>query len=189
MVWRDRRGAPGKNGATDGSVTHPCIRIAILIAVFLGSCAAPDTGITSSSARATKNWRCSMASTVTAIYPVSTSKFGLGDCAGSRFTPLGELEIAKKLATTRHRARYSKIAAAPVKLSRPNAPGRDPIVTRILWLRGLRSRKTRMHSRRDIYIHGTPEERNIGRLRATDAFACARATSLISTTSSDAARQ
>ena len=32
-----------------------------------------------------------------AIYPVSTSKYGLGDWRGSYRTPLGELEIAQKV--------------------------------------------------------------------------------------------
>ena len=40
-------------------------------------------------------------------------------------------------------------------------PGRDPIVTRILWLRGLEPQNQNAYCR-DIYIHGTPEERNIG---------------------------
>jgi lipoprotein-anchoring transpeptidase ErfK/SrfK len=44
----------------------------------------------------------------------------------------------------------------------PNAPGRDPIVTRILWLRGLEKSNAHAHDR-NIYIHGTPEERFIGR--------------------------
>jgi lipoprotein-anchoring transpeptidase ErfK/SrfK len=43
-----------------------------------------------------------------------------------------------------------------------NAPGRDPIVTRIIWLRGLEQQNANAY-RRAIYIHGTPEERNIGR--------------------------
>jgi hypothetical protein len=42
-----------------------------------------------------------------------------------------------------------------------NAPGRDPIVTRILWLDG-RESHNRNSFGRFIYIHGTPEERNIG---------------------------
>jgi lipoprotein-anchoring transpeptidase ErfK/SrfK len=42
-----------------------------------------------------------------------------------------------------------------------DAPGRDPIVTRILWLDGLEPRNRNAFSRY-IYIHGTPEERNIG---------------------------
>ena len=45
---------------------------------------------------------------------------------------------------------------------RPNSPGRDPIVTRILWLRG-RESQTRNAYGRYIYIHGTPEERKIGK--------------------------
>src|SRR5437773_9159784 len=32
-----------------------------------------------------------------AVYPVSTSKFGLGDGRGSCRTPLGELEVAEKI--------------------------------------------------------------------------------------------
>lgn len=42
-----------------------------------------------------------------------------------------------------------------------NAPGRDPIVTRILWLRG-REERNRNAFDRYIYIHGTPEERKLG---------------------------
>ena len=56
-----------------------------------------------------------------------------------------------------------------------NSPGRDPIVTRILWLRGLEAQNANAFGR-DIYIHGTPEERLIGtpasygciRMRSTD---------------------
>jgi hypothetical protein len=44
----------------------------------------------------------------------------------------------------------------------PNAAGRDPIVTRILWLRGLEAGNENAFSR-NIYIHGTPVERLIGR--------------------------
>jgi hypothetical protein len=42
-----------------------------------------------------------------------------------------------------------------------DAPGRDPIVTRILWLRGKESQNRRAYGR-TIYIHGTAEERKIG---------------------------
>src|SRR5436189_5361239 len=47
------------------------------------------------------------------------------------------------------------------KLVLHHYPGRDPIVTRILWLRGLELQNANAFGR-DIYIHGTPEERNIG---------------------------
>jgi lipoprotein-anchoring transpeptidase ErfK/SrfK len=42
-----------------------------------------------------------------------------------------------------------------------NAPGRDPIVTRILWLKGLEAHNQNTFDR-TIYIHGTPEEWRIG---------------------------
>jgi hypothetical protein len=42
-----------------------------------------------------------------------------------------------------------------------NAPGRDPIVTRILWLDGLEEQNHNARSR-GIYIHGTTEEGKIG---------------------------
>jgi lipoprotein-anchoring transpeptidase ErfK/SrfK len=59
-----------------------------------------------------------------------------------------------------------------------NAPGRDPIVTRILWLRGLEYRNRNAFDRM-IYIHGTPEEAKIGepssygciRMRSKDVVA------------------
>ena len=44
----------------------------------------------------------------------------------------------------------------------PNAPGRDPIVTRILWLRGLEAQNHNSYAR-FIYIHGTPEEKLLGK--------------------------
>ena len=97
-----------------------------------------------------------------AMYPVSTSKFGLSDRPGSYGTPLGKLEIAEKIgdgappgAVFKDRHRTGEIVAV-------DSPGRDPIVTRILWLRG-REAQNQNAFRRDIYIHGTPEERNIGR--------------------------
>jgi lipoprotein-anchoring transpeptidase ErfK/SrfK len=48
------------------------------------------------------------------------------------------------------------------EILRPNARGRDPIVTRILWLRGLEKGNARAYQR-GIYIHGKPVERLIGR--------------------------
>jgi L,D-transpeptidase catalytic domain len=48
------------------------------------------------------------------------------------------------------------------EILQPNAPGRDPIVTRIIWLRGLEMANARAFNR-CIYIHGTPQEKMIGR--------------------------
>ncbi len=97
-----------------------------------------------------------------ATYPVSTSKFGLGDIPGRSETPLGNLEIARKIGDNAPSGAVFKSRRLTGELVPPDAPGRDPIVSRILWLRGLESQNARAFTRY-IYIHGTPEERNIGR--------------------------
>src|SRR5213082_3174644 len=97
-----------------------------------------------------------------AVYPVSTSKFGLGDRWGSMATPLGTLQVAQKIGdhapvgAVFHNRRFTG------EILQPNAPGRDPIVTRIIWLRGLEAGNAHAYNR-GIYIHGTPQEKNIGR--------------------------
>lgn len=96
-----------------------------------------------------------------ASYPVSTSKFGLGDVAGSSGTPLGKLEIARKIGRGAPSGAVFKDRERTGEIVPPDAPGRDPIVSRILWLRGLEPQNAGAFSRY-IYIHGTPEERNIG---------------------------
>lgn len=97
-----------------------------------------------------------------ATYPISTSKFGLSDRPGSYGTPLGELEIADKIGDGAPPGTVFKDRRRTGELVGVNAPGRDPIVTRIIWLRGREAQNQNAY-RRDIYIHGTPEERNIGR--------------------------
>lgn len=96
------------------------------------------------------------------VYPVSTSKYGLGDFWGRMTTPLGQLQVAQKigdhapLGAVFHNRRFTG------EVLRPNAPGRDPVITRIIWLRGLEAQNSHAFSR-CIYIHGTPEEKYIGR--------------------------
>jgi len=97
-----------------------------------------------------------------ATYPISTSKFGIGDRPGSFGTPLGELEIADKVGEGAPPGTVFKDRRRTGEVVAVNAPGRDPIVTRIIWLRGKEMQNANAF-RRDIYIHGTPEERNIGR--------------------------
>lgn len=96
-----------------------------------------------------------------ATYPVSTSKFGLGDVPGTSWTPLGKLEIAKKIGDGAASGTAFKDRRPTGEIVPPDAPGRDIIVTRILWLRGQEGQNALAY-RRYIYIHGTPEERNIG---------------------------
>jgi len=95
-------------------------------------------------------------------FPVSTSKYGLGDRPSSYATPLGTLEIAAKVGAGAPVGAVFKGQRFTGEILRPNSPGRDPIVTRILHLRGLESDNSRAFGR-GIYIHGTPEERKIGR--------------------------
>jgi lipoprotein-anchoring transpeptidase ErfK/SrfK len=96
-----------------------------------------------------------------ATYPVSTSKFGLGDLPGTSWTPLGKLEIAKKIGDGAPPGMAFKDRRPTGEIVPPDAPGRDIIVTRILWLKGEEAQNALAYSRY-IYIHGTPEERNIG---------------------------
>ena len=105
-----------------------------------------------------------------AVYPVSTSKFGLGDRWGSMATPLGWLQVAEKIGdhappgAVFHKRRFTG------EILPPNAPGRDPIVTRIIWLRGLEPSNANAFNR-CIYIHGTAEEKTIGK---PSSYGCVR---------------
>jgi hypothetical protein len=97
-----------------------------------------------------------------AVYPISTSKFGLGDNWGAMTTPVGTLQVAQKIGdhapigAVFHNRRFTG------EILQPNTPGRDPIITRIIWLRGLEATNAHAYTR-GIYIHGTPEEKTIGR--------------------------
>lgn len=96
-----------------------------------------------------------------AVYPVSTSKFCLSDTPGSYGTPLGRLRVAQKIGGGAPAGAVFKHRQPTGEVLPPNAPGRDPIVTRILRLTGSESRNARAFAR-NIYIHGTPEESTIG---------------------------
>jgi len=103
-------------------------------------------------------------------YPVSTSRFGVGDSYGSYRTPLGQLKVTDKIGTglaagavIRHRQPTGEILS-------PNAPGRDPIVSRILWLSGEEACNRNAYER-CVYIHGTPDEKHLGRPMS---FGCIR---------------
>jgi lipoprotein-anchoring transpeptidase ErfK/SrfK len=95
-------------------------------------------------------------------YRISTSKFGLGDQPGSNRTPLGKHEIVAKIGHGLPEGAVLKSRQWNGEVLPPNAPGRDPIVSRILWLKGLENQNSNAY-RRFIYIHGTPEESNLGK--------------------------
>jgi|GEM_PF-438913 hypothetical protein len=94
-------------------------------------------------------------------YPVSTSKFGLGDEKGSYRTPAGKLEVAEKIGAGKPAGAVFKSREWTGEVIKPDSPGRDPIVSRILWLNGLESSNKNAYAR-CIYIHGTAAERAIG---------------------------
>ena len=106
-------------------------------------------------------------------YPVSTSKFGLGSQRGSNRTPLGTHVIAKKIGDGAPVGAVFKSRRRTGAIVPPNSPGRDPIVTRILWLSG-RDSHNRNTFGRCVYIHGTPAEDKIGR---PASYGCIRMTS------------
>ncbi len=97
-----------------------------------------------------------------AIYPVSTSKYGVGDFRGRMTTPLGYLMVAKKIGDSAPVGAVFHHRRLTGEILQPNAPGRDPVTTRIIWLTGLESQNAQAFGR-GIYIHGTPEEKTIGR--------------------------
>lgn len=103
-------------------------------------------------------------------YPVSTSKFGVGNRQGSERTPLGRHEVAEKiggqadnLAIFRDRRDTGQRAQVNLKSA---ASDSDFITTRILWLRGLEPGHNQGGDvdsyDRMIYIHGTADEGLIG---------------------------
>jgi len=138
-------------------------RVIFLVAVasIVASCAAPDTRHHVVISAREQKLALLDRGNLMAVYPISTSKFGLGDWPGSSFTPLGELEIAKKIGDNAPPGTVFKDRRRTGEIIAPDSPGRDPIVTRILWLRGREARNAHAYGRM-IYIHGTPEERFIG---------------------------
>jgi len=103
-------------------------------------------------------------------FTISTAKAGVGQESGSYQTPLGWHNIRAKIGKNAPEntvfvgrrqtgEQYSPDLSAAY-------PGRDWILTRILWLSGLERAKNRLHTvdtmRRYIYIHGSPESRIMG---------------------------
>ena len=103
-------------------------------------------------------------------YPVSTGANGLGEENGSYCTPRGRHIIRAKIGagqpvnTVFVRRRPTGETYTP-KLDAQH-PGRDWILTRILWLSGCEPGYNRLGScdtmRRYIYIHGTPDSTPLG---------------------------
>ena len=107
--------------------------------------------------------------TLIRIYPVSTSRFGIGTDEGSMKTPTGRFRIGEKIggempSDTVFRARVA------LKPGDPLPPTEDLVMSRILWLDGLDEDNANTRDR-FIYIHGTKHEDKIG---TPDSHGCVR---------------
>jgi lipoprotein-anchoring transpeptidase ErfK/SrfK len=105
-----------------------------------------------------------------ARYSISTSKFGTGDSNASYCTPLGTLFVSAKIGDRLPPGTVIKNRIPTGEIVGVDAPGRDPIVSRVIWLRGMEAQNQKARDR-CIYIHGTPEERRIGK---PASFGCIR---------------
>jgi lipoprotein-anchoring transpeptidase ErfK/SrfK len=110
---------------------------------------------------------------VSRTYKISTSRYGEGDNLGSWRTPLGHLIVATKIGSTVPVGGVFERRQFTGEILSPNAPGRDPIVSRIIWLRGTDGANRNAYSR-CIYIHGTPQEEILGKKAS---FGCIRMSS------------
>jgi hypothetical protein len=97
----------------------------------------------------------------TGQFAISTSRFGVGDDLGSYKTPLGLLWVYDKIGGKLPAGAVIKNRSFTGEVIPANARGRDPIVTRIIWLKGLFGGTSHAYER-CIYIHGTPEESTLG---------------------------
>src|SRR6516165_656953 len=95
-------------------------------------------------------------------YRISTSRYGVGDALGSWCTPIGRLAVATKIGASVPVGGVFRRRHYTGEILSVNAPGRDPIVSRIIWLRGL-DWTNRNAFNRCIYIHGTPQEEALGK--------------------------
>src|ERR1700681_4427266 len=66
-------------------------------------------------------------------FPCSTSKFGTGDAVGSYRTPLGETFVSAKVGDGLPVGAVIKNRNATGEIVKVDAPGRDAIVSRVIW--------------------------------------------------------
>ncbi len=94
------------------------------------------------------------------VYPVSTSRYGIGTEAGSYKTPLGRFVVSEKIGDGASAGAVFKSRVPTGELGDEANP-EDLVQTRILWLHGLDAENANTHDRY-IYIHGTNHEEAIG---------------------------
>jgi len=100
-------------------------------------------------------------------YPVSTAIAGIGNVRGSLKTPAGTHRICARIGD--NLPMYTVfVGRIPIDIYDPthDDPSRDWILTRILWLEGMKTginRRGHVDTKsRFIYIHGTHDEERIG---------------------------
>ncbi|BBE51309.1 Putative L,D-transpeptidase YkuD [Ferriphaselus amnicola] len=104
-------------------------------------------------------------------YPVSTGASGAGEESGSFCTPRGRHVIRAKVGAGQPENTVFVRRRPTGEIYSPELgaayPGRDWILTRILWLSGCESGYNRSGTcdtmRRYVYIHGTPDETELGK--------------------------
>ena len=106
-------------------------------------------------------------------FRISSAKNGIGDTPDSYQTPAGLMEVTEKFGSGLPLGSVLKDRQPTGEIIPVDAPGRDPIVSRILWLRGLEEGNRNAYQR-FIYIHGTPQESLLG---SPVSFGCIRMSS------------
>ncbi len=104
-------------------------------------------------------------------YPVSTAARGAGERKGSFCTPRGKHLIRAKIGAGQPLGAVFVARRPTGEIHSPELaarhPGRDWMLTRILWLSGCEPGFNRLGEvdtmRRFIYIHGTPDTEPMGR--------------------------
>lgn len=103
-------------------------------------------------------------------YPVSTAKAGVGEVSGSYQTPRGRHRIRAKIGDGQPENAVFVGRRPTGEIWTPELseqfPGRDWILTRILWLSGSEPGRNRLGCvdtmRRYVYIHGSPDTAQMG---------------------------
>jgi len=104
-------------------------------------------------------------------YPVSTAKNGLGETNGSFCTPRGRHIVRAKIGAGQPLGAVFVRRRPTGEIWSPELhakyPGRDWMLTRILWLSGCEVGRNRLGEvdtmRRMIYIHGAPDSAEMGK--------------------------
>jgi hypothetical protein len=99
--------------------------------------------------------------TLVARYLISTGKKGVGESVDSGRTPRGRHAIAEKIGAGAPIGTVFEDLQPSNELIAVNTPGRWPVVTRILRLRGVEEKNQNTFERL-IYLHGSPVENLLG---------------------------